>query len=86
MFLTESDYIHEEKRSTKRPVAGVVVRVFEATFFRSPRKSTKRICLKIKNTASIECKIVCIFFFRAKSYEYQLLQGAATQDKDVCYT
>ena len=26
------------------------------------------------------------FFFRYKSYEYQLLQGAATQDKDVCYT
>ena len=27
--------------------------------------------------------VLCIFFFRFKSYEYQLLQGAAAQDKEV---
>jgi hypothetical protein len=26
------------------------------------------------------------FFFRFKSYEYQLLQGAGAQDNEVCYT
>lgn len=60
MLHTDSDYIHEG--SCKRPVAGVVVRVFESTFVRSLRKSTKEFSRKSRNPHSIECKILCSFF------------------------
>ena len=75
MFLTESDYIHEEKRSCKRPVAGVVVPVFNRLSFAVPENHQKNLP-KNQEHRFLECKILCFPLtppFRFKSYVYQLL-------------